>query len=143
MLLRMWFVLREVLGPGRFVKKGLYSDFFPDAFHVKAQGTEIPPTITFVYLGTKHSWILIHKYSAHRKGISCFSGARGSYCTICTIAYNDSLQYLHDDRNNRNKKLSLISILRTVFLLTMLGSKWNKSHPLSIIAPSNTYLIFF
>ena len=38
-----------------------------------------------------------------------------------------SLQYLHINRNNCNKNLLLISILRAVILMQMSGSKYNKS----------------
>ena len=54
----------------------------------------------------------------------------------------DSLYYFHDDRNNCNKNMLRISILRTVFLLTMPGSNWNKYHQLSTISTSNKYKIF-
>ena len=46
------------------------------------------PTVTFMQPGTNHSWLLIHKSSVHGKEIFCSIAVKGSYHTICTIAYN-------------------------------------------------------
>ena len=101
-------------------------------------GTEILPTVTFVYPDKNLSWPPIDKYSVHRKGIYFFRAAKGSYFKMCTIA----LQYFHNDRNNRNKNLLLISILRMVFYWQhKILSETNLTNYLSL--PLLTHIWFF
>ena len=76
-------------------------------------------------------------FSARERNILFQSSKR----QISDNMYN-ILQYFHDDKNNRNNNLLLVSIFWAVFLLTISGIKLNKSRQLSIISPSNTYLKF-